>query len=111
MNVEELADQWIQAWADDNIPAVGPDGDAELDWELPTNQPEKCLKVILNVLEKIPCSREDRLFGILGAGAFDILIDLHGESLLGELKRLHDSNPRFQKLFGGVVYRGINTDF
>lgn len=99
----EIAEEWLQVWAESNTPAVGPGvGDSILDWELPRDFPEVAWTCILLILEQIGAQAEDRRFAVLAAGPLEDLMDLHGGAFIDRAVAEARCNPRFAQLLGGV---------
>ncbi len=101
--IEQIADKWLDAWSGGNIAAVCPEnGDSELDWDLPNDDPQKCLDVILVVLKKISNESDNRLLGLLAAGPLEELLQMNGEIVVDRVDEYARKDPLFRKLLNGV---------
>jgi len=94
--ITRIADNWITLRSNDAF------SDSELDLELPFNQPDVCLDVILNILEKIDAIPENKVFDILAAGPLEDLLHEHGNAIIDKVEILAKTNPKFRKLLNGV---------
>ena len=101
--IEQIAEQWIEAWSEGKVAAVCPDdGDSALDWDLPRQDPHKSLDAILVVLSKISNASDNRLLGLLAAGPLEDLLHENGESVVKRIEENAKNNPSFKKLLNGV---------
>lgn len=107
--IEDIAEEWFKVWSDGKTPAVG-DGVSEsiLDWDLPREQPEKCLDIILVVLEKIKNQPDNKLLSILAAGPLEDLLHENGEKVVNRVETNARKNPLFRKLLNGVWDSEVN---
>ena len=94
--ITKIADNWISSRSNDSF------SDSELDLELPFNQPNVCLDIILNILEKIDATPENKVFDILAAGPLEDLLYEHGNIVIDKIEILARTNPKFRKLLNGV---------
>ncbi len=94
--ITRIADNWITLKSNDSF------SDSELDLELPFNQPDICLDVILNILEKIDAIAENKVFDILAAGPLEDLLYEHGNVIIDKVEILARTNSKFRKLLNGV---------
>lgn len=85
--IDNIADEWIEAWSNEKIAAVGEGvSDSKLDWDLPRDEPDKCLDTILVVLEKIRDETDNRLIGVLAAGPLEDLLHENGEKIVNRVE-------------------------
>jgi len=94
--LNNIADVWIKAHKSDNFI------DSELDWTLPSSDPNKCLDVILKVLEKIDTVSDNDLFSALAAGPLEDLLHENGEFIVDRIDIFARQNPDFRRLLNGV---------
>ena len=101
--IEKFANEWVQARTNGSTP-----DNLVLDGELPFNNPQLCLDVIIKVLEKIDSKPENELFTILAAGPLEDLLTEHGEAVVGKVEILARRSPEFRNLLNGVWDYDIN---
>lgn len=94
--ITRIADNWIRLRSNNTY------SDSELDFDLPFNQPDMCIDVILNILEKIDITPENKLFEILAAGPLEDLLQENGHLIIDKIEILARRNPPFRKLLNGV---------
>ena len=111
-SIDDLADEWITAWARPEPPAIaaGEFGDAALDWDLPHDHPELCWNVILNVLGRIDAEPSNRHFQALAAGPLEDLRANHGESFIERVETRATQSAEFALLLGGVWQSTIHPE-
>lgn len=107
----EIAEEWIEMWSASEVPAVGLGvGASVLDWELPRQQPDRCLAAILEVLGRIDTSEPNRLLGVLAAGPLEDLLEHSGNFVVDQVDLLARRDPAFRLLLNGVWVSGISPD-
>lgn len=100
---EGIAEEWIEKWSQDNIPAIGEGvSDSLLDWDLPRKNPELCLKSILEVLSQISAKPDNRYFQVLASGPLEDLIVENGERVIEQIESLCRQSPEFRLLLNGT---------
>ncbi len=110
MNVSDItgyADEWIEGWS---RPDAEDTADTALERELPTNKPELCWKVILEILGRIDAEPSNKLFQVLAAGPLEDLLAAHGDAFIDRVEAEAASNSRFALLLGGVWQNEMDLD-
>lgn len=100
---EDLARGWVAYWeqpAHSRGPVTGSASD--LVYEMAEAQPERCLHVILRILERIEAAPGNALFQVLAAGPLEHLLSNNGWQVIGAVEAQAQRDPRMALLLGGV---------
>ena len=108
--IADISNEWLEAWSKGEPAPVGAEvGECLLDWELPREEPELCLEVILNILSKLGGNPGDKRFSVLAAGPLEDLLAHHGSKVIDAIENYAKANPDFSLLLGGVWRSSIDA--
>ena len=101
-DIETMANTWI------DIKSSNSTAESELDWELPYENPDKCLDVILKILGQIDPNPKNKLFSALAVGPLEDLLHENGNKVIDRIDEVARKNPNFKKLLNGVWYSEVD---
>lgn len=97
-----IATEWIEKWSLANAVRTANSRASGLDEEIPKDDPELCLTVILEILKSIPSDPTDHYFQVLAAGPLEDLLVYNGEKCVSQVELAARQNPSFRLLLNGV---------